>query len=91
MGEGRNVAAQLRCFSLYRYGTIRDTILSDLILQCEIFLRLPVKISVQVLAAGCHLSYRKFYGFFFTVQNLSVYLTEISYGALFGPWFSDLL
>ena len=30
---------------------------------CEIFLRVPVKITVQVLAAGCQLSYRIFYGF----------------------------
>ena len=37
-------------------------------LPCEIILRVPVKITVQVLAAGCQLSYRKFYGFFYSVE-----------------------
>ena len=48
----------------YRYATIPDTILPYPVLPCEIFLRVPVKVMVQVLAAGCQLSYRKFYGFF---------------------------
>ena len=59
MGEGRSVAALLRCFSSYRYASIRDTILPYPVLPCEIFLRFPVKITVQVLAAGCQLSYRE--------------------------------
>ena len=33
-------------------------------LPCETFLRVPVKITVHVLAAGCQLSYREFYGIF---------------------------
>ena len=33
-------------------------------------LRAPVKITVQVLAASCHLSYRKFYGFFYSVPPI---------------------
>ena len=40
------------------------------VLPCEIFLRVPVKITVQVLAAGCQLSYRKFYGFFLQCTRL---------------------
>ena len=40
--------------------------LSCPILSCHVryFLRVPVKITVQVLAAGCQLSYHKFYGYF---------------------------
>ena len=34
------------------------------------FLRIPVKITVQVLPAGCQLSYRKFYGFFLQCRAL---------------------
>ena len=40
-----------------------DTLLSYPILPCEIFLRVPVKITVHVLAAGCQFSYRKLYRF----------------------------
>ena len=37
------------------------------------FLRIPVKITVQVLAAGCQLSYRKFYGFFYSLETRTFY------------------
>ena len=40
-----------------------DTLLPYPILPCEIFLRVPVKVTVHVLVAGCQLSYRKFYRF----------------------------
>ena len=59
MGDGKSVAALLRCFSLYRYATIRDTILPCPVLTCENFLRVPVK-KVHVSAAGPQLLYRKF-------------------------------
>ena len=49
----------------YHYATIPDSILTYPVLPCEIFLRVPVKVTVEVLAAGCQLSYRKFYGFLF--------------------------
>ena len=39
--------------------------LSYPVLPSEIFLRVLVKVTVHVLAAGCQLFYRKFYGFFF--------------------------
>ena len=50
-------------------ATLPYVTLSCPILSCHLryLLRVPVKITVQVLAAGCQLSYRKFYGFF-TVQ-----------------------
>ena len=43
---------------------MRNTILPYPVLQYEIVLRVPVKITVQVLAAGCKLSDGIFYGFF---------------------------
>ena len=45
-------------------ATLRYTILPYHVLPCEIVLRVPIQITVHVLAAGCQLSYRKFYGFF---------------------------
>ena len=38
-------------------------------MPCEIFLRVPVKITVRVLTAGCQLSYRQFYGFLYSVAG----------------------
>ena len=66
------MAVLLRCFRLYRYATICDTILASSVLPCEIFLVTPVKIAVHVLAAGFQLSHRKFYGFFYNVEKVSL-------------------
>ena len=38
-------------------------ILPNPVLSCEAFLRVSIKITVHVLAAGCQLTYRKVYGF----------------------------
>ena len=54
-------------YILYRYAAVSNTTLLFPILPCEIILRVPVKITVHVLAAGCHLSYRKFYGYFYSL------------------------
>ena len=80
------MAAQLRCFSLYRYATIRDTILLYPVMPFEMFLRVSVKITVHVLAAGCQLSYRAFYGFFFTVYKVDNNINDNKYPKELKYW-----
>ena len=72
-------------------ATLPYVTLTCLILSCHVtILRVPVKIAVQVLAAGCQLSYRNFYGFFFTLHCLIFTETDISrnpidYRIVLGP------
>ena len=53
----------VQLISLPRFNTVT---LSFHIMSCLVIyiLRVPVKITVHVLAAGCQSSYHKFYGFF---------------------------
>ena len=84
------MAVLLRCFRLYRYATICDTILASSVLPCEIFLQTPVKIAVHVLAAGFQLSHRKFYGFFYNAEKVSLRIKRLPiYSNSYGSKITD--
>ena len=76
-------------------ATLPYLTLSCPILSCHVryFLRVPVKITVRVLAAGCQLTYRKFYGFFYSVYlkvSIQSYHPRLKTFSLAGPVIAPL-